>query len=228
MATLTAPTLRQLITNARILLNQRDPNNSFWQDDELTTYINDGVQLYFLECVQANEGYFTTTADLNIVTDVETISLPSDFFHAKNVWKKLTNGYAVMSYCNALNEGYSTQGGSAMESYIPQYNFRGNSLVIHPVPNFSQTGGIKIEYIQFPEVLIWGGNALTTQISPVFRQLVEMYAVFKAKFREAMVTGGNMHKVPEENLAALYNAFKTSLVSRSHNPTFIQPFNPEM
>ncbi len=228
MAPLSSPPLQQLLGNIRILLNQRDPNNSFWSDQELINYLNDAVALYFLECVQANEGYFTTTADLNIVANTEAIDLPTDFFEAKNLWKKISNGFAPLYYMNTLTEGYSTQGGTANESYLPQYMFRKQQLIIRPTPNFSETAGLKIEYIQFPDTMVWGGDSLTNQISPVFKQLVGMYAVYKAKLKESMVNGGNMHSIPESNMAALYTAFKHALQRRSKGPTYVTPFNPEV
>ena len=92
--TLSSPTLQNLVTDTRVQLNQLDPNNSFWRDDELTGYLNDAIRRYFVECVHVNEGYFTiqtggVVPDLNIIANVETITLPSDCFEVKNVWKKL-------------------------------------------------------------------------------------------------------------------------------------------
>jgi len=209
------------------MLSSNDPQNSFWTDSELSSYLNEGVRLYFLECVQVNEGYFTTTADLDITANTETIALPSDCFQIKNVWKSVTNGYIILPYRNTLTEGYSTQGGTSSEAYLPFYYFQGNNLVLRPTPNFSQTAGIRIEYIQFPDQMIYGGDQLNAQISPVFKQLLVMYAVYKAKLRESMVNGVVMHKIPEENLNTIYTQFKDTLQRRSKNPTYIVPFNPE-
>lgn len=227
MSLLLSPTLQALITETRILLNQRDPNNSFWGDAELTNYINEGIRLYFTECVLNNEGYFTTMADLDIVTDTETVSLPVDCFQVKNVWKKVTNGYSILPYRNSLTEGYTTIGGSSSESYFPCYYFRGNSLVLHPVPNFSETGGLRIEYIQFPDQMIYGGDTMTAQVSPIFKQLIIMYAVYKSKLKESFVNGGDLHSVPAQHLGELYQTFKEVITKRSKNPTFVVPYNPE-
>lgn len=227
MATLTAPTLQNLITNVRILLNQTDPNNSLWTNNELTNYLNEAIRLYFLECVLVNEGYFTTQTDLNIVTDTQTIALPTDCFEVKVVYKKVTNGYIVLPYQNNLMDSYSTQGGSSSDSFFPGYYFQGNNLVIRPTPNFSETAGIRLEYIQFPDNMVWGGDSMTNQVSPIFKQLIEMYAVYKAKLKESMVNGGMMHKVPQENVAQLYQSFKETISRRSRYPTFIIPFSPE-
>lgn len=227
MSILASPTLQNLLTNVRTLLNQKDPLNSFWSDYELTQYLNEGVRIYFAECAVHNEGYFTTQSDLNIVANSETVALPTDCFQVKNVWKKVTNGFIILPYRNTVTDGYLTQGGTNSEAYLPYYYFQGNNLVFRPTPNFSETAGIRIEYIQFPDQMIWGGDSLTSQVSPVFKQLIEIYAVYKAKLKESMVNGGNMHTIPKQNLDELYSIFRDTIEKRSKNPTFVVPFNPE-
>lgn len=227
MATLTSPTAQQLLRNVRTLLSQPDPLNSTWTDPELVEYLNEGVRIYFQEAASANEGYFTTTTDLDIVSNSNTITLPSDFFQAKILWKKVTNGYIALNYRNMIQDSYSTIGGTSTNTYLPVYEFRGNSLVLSPTPNFSETGGLKLEYIQFPDTMVYGGDSMTSQVSPVFKQMIEMYAVYKAKLKESMVNGTDLHSVPESNLNKLYTLFKASIQKRSKGPTFVSSFNPE-
>jgi len=227
MATLSSPTAQTLLTDVRTQLNQRDPTNSFWTDVELLGYLNDAVSVYFLEAAQANEGYFTTTSDLNIVSGTDTITLPTDCFQVKRVLKKVTDGYVACGYRNEIMTGVSTQGGSNASSFIPSYYFRGNSLVLAPTPQFSETGGIRLEYIQFPDQMIYGGDSMTSQVSPIFKQLIIMYAVYRAKLRESMVNGVNMYQVPADALSGLVPLYRDSLPKRSKGPTYVQPFNPE-
>lgn len=227
MATLTSPTLQTLISEVRILLNQKNPANSFWTDAELANYLNEAVRLYFLEAVQANEGYFTAKTDLNIVANTDTIALPTDCFQVKNVYKAVTNGFVSLPYRNNMTEGYSTQGGSSSNTYLPYYYFQGNNLVLRPTPNFSETSGIRIEYVQFPDNMVWGGDSMTAQVSPIFKQLIQMYACYKAKLKESMVNNVVLHTVPAENLAQLYKIFKESITRRSRNPIYTVQFSPE-
>lgn len=138
----------------------------------------------------------------------------------------MTNGYVALNYNNAVNIDYSTQSGGNASSYVPDYHFQGNNLVLRPAPDFSESAGLKLDYIQFPETLVNGGDSLTTQISPIFKQVVEMYAVYKAKLSESMVNGVNVHSVAESNLASLYSIFKQAIERRSKNPVYIQPFTP--
>lgn len=228
MATLSSPTLQSLITSVRRLLNQQDPNDSFWQDTELTDYLNEAVRIYFIECVLANEGPFLAQTDLDLVANSETVALPPDCFEVRSVYKKVSSGYSILPYNNSVTSGYSTQGGSSNESYTPYYYFRGNNLVFKPVTNFSEVGGIRLEYIQFPDNMVWGGDSMTTQVSPVFKQLIEMYAVYKAKLRESMTNGTQTYAAAQSHLGELHSLFKSVVQKRSKYPTYTVPFNPEV
>ena len=139
MATLSAPTLEQLLTEVRVLLNQPDPFNSTWSDTHLTNWLNEAVRKYFAEVTMHREGQFTVQSDLNLVADTETVALPSDFYEMRTVYKKINDGYVSLPYRNSMNEGYSTQGGTGNETYQPYYYFRVNNLVLRPTPNFSET-----------------------------------------------------------------------------------------
>lgn len=224
---LVSPTVQDLIQSVRLLLRQPDPANSNWSDSELLSYINEAVRIYFAELTEINEGYFTTTADLNIVSGTNTIALPSDFFKIKNVWKKVTDGFIILQYRNNVTESYSTNGGGSAEAFFPNYSFRGNNLLLSPTPNFSETSGIKIEYDAMPDTLLNGADQMTSQISPIFRQVVEMYAVYKAKLTESLVSGVRTSDIAAENLRDLLKQFREVAQKRSKNPTFILPFNPE-
>lgn len=227
MATLAAPSLSKLITNVRNLLNQPNPNNSFWSDGELIEYINEGIRVYFGEVVKGKEGQFTTTTTLNTVSGTETVALPTDFFEAKALYIQRSNRWEILDYHPDVTSDFGTDGGTNSSSYKPYYFFRGGNIVLRPTPGFSATGVLNFEYVQFPDTLVNGGDALTNQVSPIFKQLIEMYGVYKAKLKESMVTGVAMHKVPQDNLATLYEQFKNVIEKRSAYPEFVQPFNPE-
>jgi hypothetical protein len=228
MATLSSPTLQRLISNVRTLLNQPDRNNSFWSDDELTTYLNDAISIYFLEVTLNREGQFTTTTNLNLVAGTEEVSLPTDCFEVRTLWRKVTNGYVALPFRNRVDEGYSTLNTGGGDSYVPYYYLRQNKIVLRPQPDFSETAGLKLEYIQLPDTIVFGGDSLTNQISPVFKQLIEMYAVYKAKLKESLVNGTNLHVHAESNMNTIYKAFKDTIGNRAYSPTFVKPFNPEI
>lgn len=233
MATLSSPTLQNLLTDVRTVLRQRNSANSTWLDDELTSYLNEAIRLFFLECTSVNEGYFTTQTgtmsnpDLDIATGVETVALPSDCFQIKNVWKKVSDGWVSLSYRNSTNESYYTNSGTTYDSYFPSYTFQDNNLVLRPTPNATQTGALRLEYLHFPDTMIYGGDLLTNQVSPVFKQVIVMYAVYKAKLSESLTNGVDLSALAKSNLDQLTQLFRDTIAKRSKNQTYVQPFNPE-
>lgn len=227
MATLASPTLGKLLTNVRNFLGQPNPSNSRWSDQELTEYLNEAVRMYFAEVILNAEGQFSAVSDLNIVSDTETVDLPTDFYEVIRLYKKTNDSYEILSYQNNLTDGYTTQGGSGGSTYFPYYFFRGNKLVLRPTPNFSETAGLRLEYIQFPDTMVNGGDSLTSSVSPIFKQLIEMYAVYKAKVQESLTNNTNLYGPAQENLTSIYGMFKTAISGRSKSPQYTVPFNPE-
>lgn len=226
MSTLASPSLGKLITNVRNFLNQPNPANSFWSDQELTEYINEAIRMYFAEVILNMEGQFIAVTTLGVTADQETVDLPSDFFSIRALYIQRTNGWDILAYSNDITAGFDTTSGGSL-TYRPLYFFRGNKLVLHPTPNFTDASNLRLEYIQFPDMLLNGGDTLTSQISPIFKQLIEMYAVYKAKLKESTVNGVDMVSIPKSNLNEIYTLFKDVIQSRSKYPQYVVPFNPE-
>lgn len=227
MALLSSPTADDMLVNIRNMLNQPNASNSFWTDEELLSYANEGIRRYFTECVQHAEGQFNTVTDLDVVQGQETVDLPSDFFAVRALYRLTSQGFEILRFRNNLTDGYNTTTASGGDLYLPYYYFRGNKLVLRPIPGFSQTSALHMEYVQFPETVVTGGDSLTSQIAPVFKDLIESYAVYKAKMKESLVTGVNTGALAKENLNDLFTTFKEVIEGRSYSPTAVKPFNPE-
>jgi hypothetical protein len=229
MATLASPTIDELISDVRTMLGQTDATNSTWGDEELTQYLNEGVRRYFAEAVLRMEGAFVTTTTLECTSGQDYITLPSDFFKVKNLYIKDGDGYRLLPYRNNLTDGYLSSGDTGSSMYAPSYAFRGNTkLILHPVPGFTSTGGtFLLEYVAFPTTLVSGGDSLTSHVSPIFKDLIEMYAVYKAKLRESLTSGTNTAELALQNLNDLYTAFQQVISQMSANPTFVLPWHPE-
>lgn len=225
---LSSPTLGKVISNVRSMLNQPNAANSNWSDAQLTLWINQGVQRYFGEVVQNVEGHWTKTALLDIASGVETVDLPTDFFEIKSLWKIVSDGAVVLPYLNSISDSYSTiSGETGGETYFPSYYFRENKIVLRPVPQMSETGGLRIEYIYFPETMLNAGDVMTSNIAPIFAELIEMYAVYKAKTQQSLVNGSDMAALAKGNLGELYQQFVKLIKNRSKFPQYIKPFSPE-
>lgn len=232
MGILSSPSLGKLISNVRNMLGQPNPVNSTWTDAELTEYLNEAVRMYFAEVIANAEGYFTTSTDpsanLSITSGSELVALPADFFQMKALYIQRTNGWEILEYRNDVTSGFISQGGgTGSNTYSPYYYFQGNSIVLHPTPNFSQTGVLRLDYIQFPSTMINGGDALTNQVSPVFKQLIEKYAIVQAKKKQSMVNGTDLTAIAKADLGDAYVLFKNAVNKRSLAPEFTVPFNPE-
>lgn len=223
---LASPSLQDLLQAIRDLLNQPDPNNSFWNDEELTRYLNEAVRIHMAELADIDEGHFTTIATLNIVSGAELVALPSDCFSVKAVYRVLNGRNIVMSYNNSINNSYATGNSSSGESYLPDYYFRGNNLVLRQPPTFSETGGLLIEHTQYPATMLDSSDTLSAQISALFRQSVEMYGVYKAKLKESLANNIRVHDVAMENWQSLFKQFKELSAKRSRKSTSIIPFDP--
>lgn len=227
MAALTSPTADELIVNVRAMLGQPDENNSNWSNEQVLNYLNEAVRRYFGEVVQKSEGLFTKQADLDIVSGTDTIALPSDWFEIVRLYKKIGTEYYIMPYDNAFNQDYTTNGPSSSTN-IMSYYFRGDDLVLRDVPQFSETGGLRMEYIFFPETMVHGGDTLTTNVAPVFKDLIEMYAVYKCKLAES-IRGSNVDVISaiKQDVADLYRQFRDVIEERAHYTDRIQAWSPE-
>lgn len=226
MAVLASPTLTELLEEIRGYLGQPDANNSQWTDRGLTRFINKAIRRYFKEVIQHSEGQFTEETDLDITSGSRTISLPSDFFEVVRLYKKIGDSYIPLEYDNAFNLAYTTQGSGTANSYTPSYKLRGNNLVLNNTPQFSETAGLRLEYISLPDTIINGGDSMTSDVAPVFRDLIIMYSVYQAQL--AVSLRGNALdtvSVSKSDLSDLYATFRDVIYSRSHAPDFVKPFN---
>lgn len=232
MAILTKPTLGKLITNVRNLLGQPNSVNSTWTDLEITEYLNEAIRMYFAEVVKNGEGYFTVSTDpssnLSYTANNELVALPVDCFEVRALYIQRSNGWEILEYRNDLTNGFLTNtGAGGNNTYSPAYYFQGNNLVLHPTPNMDGAEQLRLDYVQFPDQMINGGDSMTSQVSPVFKQLIEMYAVYKAKLKQSMVSGTDLTALPKANLSDIYILFKDTINKRSMYPEYVVPFNPE-
>lgn len=227
MAQLSSPTLERLIKEARIFLRQQSSSNSTWSDEELTLYINDAIRIYFLEVAERAEGQFDAVLDLDITSGTEAIPLPSNFFEAKALYKRAENNYYILPYENFITTSYTTDGGSNGSTFMPAYYFRGNNIILRPVPQFTESASLRLEYTAFPETLIWGGDTMSSGVSPIFKELIIMYAAYKAKASDSATNGTSSgHEVVATLLGDLYAKFKETVGYRSKYPVAIKPFTP--
>jgi hypothetical protein len=219
------------------MLGQPNASNSTWTDYELTEYINEAIRMYFAEVVVHMEGYFTISTDpasggsgnLSYYSTIDTVALPTDCFQVKAVYIQRNQGWSLLEYRNDVTHGFwTTTGNGDPMVYQPYYMFLGNSLLLRPAPNMNGINALRLDYIQMPDQLINGGDTMTASVSPVFKQLIETYAIFKAKMKQSMVNGTDLTAIPKANLQEIYGNFKNTITPRSAYPIYTDPFNPEI
>jgi len=130
--------------------------SGFISNDEIDRWANEALYKYALRLMKCSQGYFETTANLDIVADTETIALPTNFssqaslLNMVRVEKVLSDSRVPLSYRKRYDEANTISGAGSGDSYLPTYDFRGNNLVLEPTPASSATAGIRIVYKGLP------------------------------------------------------------------------------
>lgn len=156
----------------------------------------------------------------------EVVDLPTDFFTAKVLYAVQGTTNKALVYDNNITNSYDTTLSGGSSTYEPSYYFRGNQLVLRPLPAFTSSVYLLLEYTAFPDTIITGSDVLTASISPLFKELTVMYAVYKCKMKDDLVNNGQTRMPVQAHLADLYHNFKEQVVDRSKYPLKIQTFNP--
>jgi hypothetical protein len=228
MAVVAIPSLERIIRDVRIRLNQPKAENSRWSDTELTEYINEAIQQMFLVVNEICEGQFDAATTLNTTSGTETVALPTDCFAVKVLYYKQGTLNRRLEYRQDVTSDYqNTTSTSGEANYEPYYFIRGTNLVLRPIPGFTSTSGpLVLEYTRYPDVLVYGGDLMTSGISPLFKQVVVAYAVTEAKRKDDLVTGGNSRTAAESHLSDLWTNFRHQVSERSKAPQYIRPYAP--
>lgn len=230
MAQVVTPKLEGILRGVRSLLNQPRPENSRFSDADLTAWSNDAIQQIFLTVNEAGEGQFDTTTNpgLNVTNATETVALPTDCFAVKAVyWTQGTVNRRLEYRQNVTMDFDATSANSGQTTYEPYYYFRGNSLVLRPIPGFTSTSNpLIIEYTKYPTILVYAGDSMDDGISPLFRELIEAYVVAKAKFRDDLSGQGSGYALANQRMVDLFHQFKHQIMERSKAPQYTTPFEP--
>ncbi len=227
MPAVVQPSLERIIRDARIALRQQKAENSRFTDAELTGYANDAIQQIFAITNETSEGQFDKTTTLNIVSGAETVALPTDCFAVKTLYKVQGTVNRRLEYKQTVLDDYDNNAtNSGSTTYEPYYYFRANNIVLRPIPGFSETAGLVIEYTSYPDVLVYGGDILTSGISPVFKELVVSYVISKAKFADDLSGGGQGFDLANSRMLGLFKEFRHQMIERSKAPQYVTCFEP--
>ena len=146
---------------------QQESSTGFINDTEIDRWLNEGYYKYSVRLMLAAQGFFETTAGLDITNGQEAIALPYNFLSDHSLQKMvrvervLPTLRVPLKYRKRFDESNPTSGVAGGQSYLPTYDFRGNNLILEPTPAFteanaSQTAGLRIVYAALPPKLISG------------------------------------------------------------------------
>jgi hypothetical protein len=149
---------------------QQSSATGFIADSEIDAWANEAYYKYCARLIMANQGYFDTTASLDLTANVEAIALPNNFLGSRDflrmvrVERVLPTVRVPLKYRKRFDEGNPTISASIGQTYLPTYDFRGNNLILEPMPTFTElnaggTAGLLITFPALPPKL-QSGNAV--------------------------------------------------------------------
>ena len=181
----------EVIDLAREILNEDlessrafpDNTSSFFKDTTLVRYFNQAQQELGRTVIQSFENYFVTESTINVSAGNDTYALPSTFIKMLRVEDVRNSTAPLEIYPISLNEkeGYRFEFPqiTSATGEPSRYIIKGQSLMLRPIPNYSQQSGISLWYekrilnmtantasngatgvseipIEFHEALAWG------------------------------------------------------------------------
>lgn len=143
---------------------QQESTAGFLSDVEIDRWANEAYYKYAVRLMLASQGYFETTAGLDITSGQEAIALPYNFLNDFSLQKMVRVERVLptlripLQYRKRFDESNPTSGVASGQSFLPSYDFRGNNLILEPTPAFtelnaSQTAGLRIVYAALPPKL---------------------------------------------------------------------------
>lgn len=179
-------TLIEVIDGARSLANEEldssrtfpDNTSTFWKDSTLVTYFNMVQHEVEQEIVQTFEDYFLTQTNLSIVSGCADYTLPTRFMKARRL-EDFRQTEPLEIYPSTLNERNIEWNPLTRErstDFIGGYYLRGNQIVLHDTPTFTNASAIRMFYIRALGDLSAGSE---TSDIPVEHHRILVWGVYK-------------------------------------------------
>ena len=222
-------TLAQLRAKVRYFLDDASSvatgTNQRWTDAELNSYINESYRFYYNELVANSYDSITKTANLALVADDETVTLPEDFYKMRLIYRVEDTTKTPLRYIRNY-DGIIDTSGEGSSNYEPAYDFVGNAsgvqeLVLYPKPTFSDSTGLEAIYWPTMTELSDDTDSPVAGFNSQWHDLIPL--------RSAMWAKGGREEEDVNNLAAMLKdseqSFYKNIERMSNARAYVEPFD---
>ena len=195
-------TLTNLLADTRNRLDEQTAN--FWQDSELTTWINEALR----DIARRTETILSFNTTVNVVAGTGKYALPADVIRVhrvefvptgqNQVYPLEPRTYGEMDQVWGIQQNRQ----QSYPSYFVLWGFSPSiTMQVWPVP--SQAGNFNIFYYRLPVALAAGGD--TAEIPEGWQDLVPLYVEAVAKRKDRDPTWKDAKQVYEDSLTYMIN-----------------------
>lgn len=177
--------LLTLRTTVRRYINEEDPDNSHFTNDEITDYLNQAITFLGTQ-MEWPEQVDQATA----VPDQALYQLPDDFIAIVDVY--FNNRKIVV--LDRADLGQISPSWQSDPSSTPQiaYRFNNNTIGLYPAPDSNQTGYIlQVQYIHLPATLSQDSDI--PDLHTAFQMCLPFYAAFLCDYKLGNDKKSDMH-----------------------------------
>lgn len=200
-----AQTLTQTLTNVRSLLDE--PNPQFWQNTELTNWINEGCA----ECARKIEWKRAQT-NIAVVAGTQEYTAPTDVYRIYRMQFQPTasddtytvefRGYMEMDQIWGINQQWP----ASYPLYYTTWKVPPNlQLLLYPVP--SQGGELNLFYYQQITPVASGSDDI--DVLEGYEDVIEDYCVYRALRKDADPRWQEFKQTYEDKIEVMYEATRT-------------------
>jgi len=177
--------------------------SQFITDTELLGYLSISYSKLYSELVTSGQGYYLSTANIDLVTGIKSYGLPTDIYKLLGV--DYDNGSSIISlrpFNFKERNKYSSAGNPVA------YNLAGNNLILTPTPSVTKTAGVVLYYAPtFTEI------TATTDMIALPVDGMEAYLIWESVANcQAKEEGDSTFA--RQKLIDAYNDFKRALSPR--------------
>lgn len=182
-------TLLQLRTRVRQYLDE--PTAVYWTDAEINNWVNQAYFYYYMLIAQSFDGYFTKETLTNIVSNVNLVPLPSDFWKIRLLERVFATYTVPLRYYERMESPNITSNTNFSNVYTPTYRFEGQNILLEPTPDTTIVGGLRLEYLPQPILMVADGDSPQPGFQESWQEGIVLRAAVSCKQKEeAVINGG--------------------------------------